>query len=67
MSFAPRPKLDREERFPREIYEQMGELGLLGITVPAELGGAGLTATPIRSSWRNSRAAMRRWRTSAAS
>jgi alkylation response protein AidB-like acyl-CoA dehydrogenase len=40
-----RPKageLDREERFPREIYEQMGELGLLGITVPAELGGAGL-------------------------
>jgi len=42
---AIRPKaeeLDREERFPREIYQQMGELGLFGITVPAESGGVGL-------------------------
>ena len=42
---AVRPKaeeLDRDERFPREIYQQMGELGLFGITVPSELGGAGL-------------------------
>ena len=30
------------ERFPAELYEQMAELGLFGITVPAELGGAGL-------------------------
>ncbi|HXT09680.1 MAG TPA: acyl-CoA dehydrogenase family protein [Roseiarcus sp.] len=40
-----RPKaeaLDRDERFPRELYQQMGELGLFGITVPAELGGVGL-------------------------
>ena len=35
-------ELDREERFPLELYRQMGELGLFGITVPAELGGAGL-------------------------
>jgi alkylation response protein AidB-like acyl-CoA dehydrogenase len=35
-------ELDREERFPREIYRQMGGLGLFGITVPAEVGGAGL-------------------------
>jgi alkylation response protein AidB-like acyl-CoA dehydrogenase len=34
--------LDREERFPGEIYQQMGELGLFGITVPDTLGGAGM-------------------------
>ncbi len=40
-----RPKaeeLDREERFPREIFTQMAKLGLFGITVPSELGGVGL-------------------------
>ena len=36
--------LDREERFPSEIFEQMGELGLFGITVPESYGGAGLDA-----------------------
>jgi alkylation response protein AidB-like acyl-CoA dehydrogenase len=36
--------LDRDEAFPADIYRQMGELGLFGITVPAELGGAGLDA-----------------------
>jgi len=25
---------DREERFPREVVGQLGELGLLGMTVP---------------------------------
>jgi alkylation response protein AidB-like acyl-CoA dehydrogenase len=34
--------LDREERFPAEIYARMGELGLFGITVPEALGGAGM-------------------------
>lgn len=34
-------ELDREERFPREIYEQMGELGLFGIGVPEDMGGPG--------------------------
>ncbi|MCG4261497.1 acyl-CoA dehydrogenase family protein [Acetobacter senegalensis] len=33
--------LDREERFPTEIYDQMAELGLFGIGVPEELGGPG--------------------------
>ncbi|MBL0375167.1 acyl-CoA dehydrogenase family protein [Rhizobium sp. KVB221] len=33
--------LDREERFPSEIYAQMGELGLFGIGVPERLGGPG--------------------------
>jgi glutaryl-CoA dehydrogenase len=31
-----------EERFDREIMNEMGALGLLGPTVPAEYGGAGL-------------------------
>ncbi|MBB3544939.1 MULTISPECIES: acyl-CoA dehydrogenase family protein [unclassified Rhizobium] len=34
-------KLDEEERFPTEIYEQMGQLGLFGIGVPEEMGGPG--------------------------
>jgi hypothetical protein len=34
--------LDRDEAFPADIYQQMGQLGLFGITTPAELGGAGL-------------------------
>ncbi|MDQ0509811.1 acyl-CoA dehydrogenase [Ancylobacter amanitiformis] len=31
-----------EERFDREIMSEMGELGLLGPTIPEEFGGAGL-------------------------
>jgi len=34
--------LDEQERFPSEIYEQMGQLGLFGICVPEEMGGPGL-------------------------
>jgi alkylation response protein AidB-like acyl-CoA dehydrogenase len=33
--------LDREERFPGEIYDEMAKLGLFGIGVPEELGGPG--------------------------
>jgi glutaryl-CoA dehydrogenase len=32
----------REERFDREIMSEMGELGLLGATIPEQYGGAGL-------------------------
>jgi butyryl-CoA dehydrogenase len=32
---------DRTPRFPREAFAKMGELGMLGMTVPAEFGGAG--------------------------
>ncbi len=35
-------ELDRTDRFPRELWPRMGELGLLGITVEEEYGGAGL-------------------------
>ncbi len=31
-----------EERFDREIFDEMGALGLLGPTIPEEYGGAGL-------------------------
>ena len=33
--------LDRDERFPAELYQQMGELGLFGIGVPEAMGGPG--------------------------
>jgi glutaryl-CoA dehydrogenase (non-decarboxylating) len=40
---APRIReLDREHRFDRNILPQMAALGLLGISVPAEYGGAGM-------------------------
>ena len=32
---------DREHRFPHEILSELGELGLMGVCVPAEHGGAG--------------------------
>lgn len=35
-------ELDENERFPGEIYVQMAELGLFGITAPEKYGGAGL-------------------------
>ena len=33
--------IDREERFPREVMQQLADLGLLAVNVPEELGGAG--------------------------
>jgi len=32
---------DREHRFPSELFTRLGELGLMGVCVPEELGGAG--------------------------
>jgi alkylation response protein AidB-like acyl-CoA dehydrogenase len=32
---------DREHRFPREVFGALGELGLMGVCIPAERGGAG--------------------------
>ena len=40
---APRIReLDRAHKFDRSILPQMAELGLLGISVPAQYGGAGM-------------------------
>jgi acyl-CoA dehydrogenase len=36
---------DQTPRFPEEFYQAMAEAGWLGITMPAELGGAGLGVT----------------------
>ncbi|RNF34094.1 isovaleryl-CoA dehydrogenase [Paracoccus methylarcula] len=35
-------EVDRKNEFPNELWTEMGELGLLGITVPEELGGSGM-------------------------
>src|SRR5215218_3499343 len=32
---------DRDHRFPIELYAKLAELGLMGVCVPGELGGAG--------------------------
>jgi short-chain 2-methylacyl-CoA dehydrogenase len=34
-------ELDREERFPYELVAELAELGLMGIPIPEEFGGAG--------------------------
>src|SRR6266852_2908353 len=40
---APRAaEIDRTNTFPRDLWPQMGDLGLLGITVEEEWGGTGL-------------------------
>ena len=35
-------QIDRDNRFPRELWPEMGDLGLLGITVEESLGGSGM-------------------------
>ncbi len=36
-------EVDRSNSFPSELWTEMGELGLLGITVPEEYGGADMS------------------------
>jgi isovaleryl-CoA dehydrogenase len=40
---APRAaEADRSDQFPMDLWRKMGDLGVLGITVPEEYGGAGM-------------------------
>ena len=40
---APRAaEIDRDNHFPMDLWKKMGDLGILGITVPEEYGGAGM-------------------------
>ena len=36
-------EIDAKNEFPNELWQEMGELGLLGVTVPEEFGGAGMS------------------------
>jgi isovaleryl-CoA dehydrogenase len=45
---APRAhRIDAEQTFPTESWAEAAELGLLGASVPSELGGAGLGLTEL--------------------
>ena len=42
---APRvPQWEKDERFPREVLARLGELGVMGVMIPEEYGGAGADA-----------------------
>ena len=54
---------DRNHTFPIDIFQEMGEMGLLGMLVPEEYGGAGTdTLAYLLAASRRSRGSIRRWR-----
>ena len=41
------PQIETQHRVPRELIEEMSELGLMGVAIPAEYGGSGLGETGL--------------------
>lgn len=39
------PRMEKEDRFPKEIVQRMGELGLMGIPIPEKYGGSEMSFT----------------------
>ncbi|HEY0710751.1 MAG TPA: acyl-CoA dehydrogenase family protein, partial [Polyangia bacterium] len=37
-------EIDREHRYPKDIIGMLGDLGLMGVSIPEEWGGAGMDA-----------------------
>ncbi|MCR6720462.1 MAG: acyl-CoA dehydrogenase [Chitinophagaceae bacterium] len=40
---------DESQQFPLDLFRQMGQLGMLGVLVPEEYGGAGLSYTEYKT------------------
>ena len=40
---------DEAQFFPREVFRQLGELGLMGVLVPEEYGGSGMGYTEYKA------------------
>jgi isovaleryl-CoA dehydrogenase len=53
--------IDRNNDMPRDLWTQMGELGLLGMTADPDFGGTGLAILPTRWRWRRSAGHRPRW------
>ncbi len=53
------PEWEKGGRMPRDVFEQMGALGMLGMAIPEEYGGAAFPTTATTSCCRRRRPA--RW------
>ena len=49
------PEWEKAGRMPRDIFEQMGALGMLGMAIPEEHGGAACPTTATTSCCRRRR------------
>jgi isovaleryl-CoA dehydrogenase len=53
-------EVDRTDQFPMDLWKKFGDLGVLGMTVSEEYGGANMGYRRTWSRWRRSRAPRRR-------